>query len=228
MIEKDPIVSVVIPTLKEGKTIRRVLQDLKNYSNFSTEIIVVDGNSNDGTEEIVKEEKAEFVSEQRVGYGRAIKTGIDHANGDIVVIIDADDTYEANAINKLVQPLLNDKADVCLASRLGGTLLPGSMPSMNLFGNRMFTSIYNVIYGENVTDTQTGFRALTKKTIECLNLSSDGMGLSTVFLTEASKRGFRIVEIPTVYRARPEESRSKLNRLKAGWEIIRILLLGQA
>jgi len=228
LTEKEPVVSVVIPAFKEGKTIRKVIRDLKSSSSYNTEIIVVDGYSNDGTEEIVKEENAQFVSESRIGYGRAIKTGIDHAKGDIVVIIDADDTYEADAIDKLVQPLLKDEADVCLASRLGGTILPGAMPSTNLFGNRMFTSMYNRIYGQNVTDTQTGFRALTKKTIECLDLYSDGMGLSTVFLTEAAKRGFRITEFPTVYRPRDDNSPSKLNRLRAGWEILRILLLGQA
>lgn len=228
MTEKDPVVSVVIPAFKEGKTIRKVIRDLKHASSYNTEIIVVDGYSNDGTEEIVKEEQARFVTEPRIGYGRAIKTGIDHAKGDIVVIIDADDTYEACAIDRLVQPLLKDDADVCLATRLGGTLLPGSMPNMNLFGNRMFTSMYNVIYGQNVTDTQTGFRALTKQTIEHLDLYSDGMGLSTVFLTEAANRGFRITEIPTIYRPRNDHSRSKLNRVKAGWEILRILLLGQA
>jgi glycosyltransferase involved in cell wall biosynthesis len=227
LTQKDPVISVVIPTLKEGKTIRKVIQDLKNSSSYNTEIIVVDGHSNDGTEEIVKEENAEFVTEKRKGYGRAIKTGIDRAKGDIVVIIDADDTYEACAIDRLITPLLKDDADVCLATRLGGTLLPGSMPGMNLFGNRMFTRIYNVVYGQKVTDTQTGFRALTKKTIDHLDLYSDGMGLATVFLTESAKRGFRITEIPTTYRARDDESRSKLNRFKAGWEIIRILLLGQ-
>jgi glycosyltransferase involved in cell wall biosynthesis len=228
LIEEDLIVSVVIPAFKEGKTIRKVIRDLKSSSSYNTEIIVVDGYSNDGTEEIVKEENADFVTEPRVGYGRAIKTGIDHAKGEIVVIIDADDTYEACDIDKLVKPLLKDEADVCLASRLGGTLLPGAMPSMNLFGNRMLTSMYNRIYGQNVSDTQTGFRALTKKAIDCLELYSDGMGLSTVFLTEAAKRGLRITEFPTIYKPRNDHSKSKLNRFKAGWEILRILLLGQA
>jgi len=228
LINKDRIVSVVIPAFKEGKTIRKVIRDLKSSSSYNTQIIVVDGYSNDGTEDIVKEENADFVSESRVGYGRAIKTGIDHAKGDIVVIIDADDTYEACDINRLVKPLLKDEADVCLASRLGGTLLPGAMPRMNLFGNRMFTSMYNVLYGQNVSDTQTGFRALKKEAIDCLDLYSDGMGLSTVFLTEAAKRGLRITEFPTVYRPRNDHSKSKLNRFKAGWEIVRILLLGQA
>jgi glycosyltransferase involved in cell wall biosynthesis len=219
---------VVIPAFKEGRTIRKVIRDLKNSSSYITEIIVVDGYSNDGTEEIVKEENAQFVSEKRVGYGRAIKTGIDHAKGDVVVIIDADDTYEACDIDKLVKPLLKDEADVCLASRLGGKLLPGSMAGMNLFGNRMFTSIYNVIYRQNVSDTQTGFRALKKETLDCLDLYSDGMGLATVLLTETAKRGFRITEFPTIYRPRDDDSQTKMNRLKAGWEILRILLLGQA
>ena len=228
MSEKDPVVSIVIPAFKEGKTIRKVIRDLKNSSSYNTEIIVVDGYSKDGTEEIVKEENARFVTEKRIGYGRAIKTGIDHAKGDIVVIIDADDTYDASDIDRVVQPLLKDEADVCLASRLGGKLLPGSMPGMNLFGNRMFTSMYNVIYGQNVSDTQTGFRAMKKKAIDCLDLYSDGMGLATVFLTEAAKKGFRITEFPSVYRPRDDESQTKMNRLKAGWEILRILLLGQA
>ena len=228
MIKKDFIVSVVIPAFKEGKTIQKVIRDLKSSSSYNTQIIVVDGYSNDGTEEILKEENVDFVSESRQGYGRAIKTGINHAKGDVVVIIDADDTYEAGDIDKLVKPLLKEKADVCLASRLGGTLLPGAMPRMNLFGNRMFTVMYNRLYSQNVTDTQTGFRALTKKAIEHLDLYSDGMGLSTVFLTEAAKRGLRITEFPTLYKPRNNHSRSKLNRFKAGWEIFRILLSGQA
>ena len=228
MVNRDPTVSVVIPALNEAKTIRKVIRDLKNSSSYNTEIIVVDGHSNDGTEEIVKEENENFVTEKRTGYGRAIKTGIHHAKGDIVVIIDADDTYEACDIDKLVQPLLEDEADVCLASRLGGNMLPGAMPRMNLFGNRMITSMYNVLYDQNVSDTQTGFRAFTKEAISCLELYSDGMGLATVFLTEAANKGLRITEFPSVYKPRDEESRTKMNRIRAGWEIFRILLLGQA
>ena len=92
MINEEFIVSVVIPAFKEGKTIQKVIRDIKSSSSYNTQIIVVDGYSNDGTEEIVKEENVDFVTEPRVGYGRAIKTGIDHAKGDIVVIIDADNT----------------------------------------------------------------------------------------------------------------------------------------
>ena len=224
MIIEEPIVSVVIPAFKEGKTIRKVIKDIKGSATSETQIIIVDGYSNDGTEEIAKEENVEFVKEPRLGYGRAIRTGLDHAKGDIIVIIDADGTYEACDINRLSTPLLKDEADVCLASRIRGTLLPGAMPSINFVGNRIFTWLYNIIHRQHVSDTQTGFRAITKKASERLELRVDGMGISTAMLTKAAKKGLRIAEFPTTYKPRNNHSKSKLNRFKAGYEIFSILL----
>jgi len=164
--------------------------------------------------------------EPRLGYGRAIRTGLDHVKGDIIVIIDADGTYEACDINRLFIPLLKEEADVCLASRIGGTLLPGAMPSVNFVGNRIFTWLYNIIHRQHLSDTQTGFRAITKKASERLELRVDGMGISTAMLTQAAKKGLRIAEFPTTYKPRNDHSKSKLNRFKAGCEIFSILLSG--
>ena len=226
MISEEPIVSVIIPAFKEGKTIRKVIKDIKSSATYKTQIIIVDGYSNDGTEEIAKEENVEFVMEPRLGYGRAIRTGLDHVKGDIIVIIDADGTYEACDINRLSIPLLKDEADVCLASRIGGTLLPGAMPGINFVGNRIFTWLYNIIYRQHLSDTQTGFRAITKKALERLELKVDGMGVSTAMLTQAAKKGLRIAEFPTTYKPRNNHSKSKLNRFKAGYGIFSILLSG--
>jgi glycosyltransferase involved in cell wall biosynthesis len=226
LISEEPIVSVVIPAFREGKTIRKVIKDIRSSATYETQIIIVDGYSNDGTEEIAKEENVEFVTEPRLGYGRAIRIGLDHVKGDIIVIIDADGTYEACDINRLSIPLLKDEADVCLASRIGGTLLPGAMPSINFVGNRIFTWLYNIIHGQHVSDTQTGFRAITKKALERLELRVDGMGISTAMLTQAAKNGLRIAEFPTTYKPRNNHSKSKLNRFKAGYDIFSILLSG--
>lgn len=223
---EESIVSVIIPSFKEGKTIRKVIKDIKRSATYKTQIIIVDGYSNDGTEEIAKEENVEFVTEPKLGYGRAIKTGLDHVKGNIIVIIDADGTYEACDINSLSVPLLKNEADVCLASRIGGTLLPGAMPGINFVGNRIFTWLYNIIYRQHVSDTQTGFRAITKKALERLELGVDGMGVSTAMLTQAAKKGLRIAEFPTTYKPRNDHSKSKLNRFKAGYEIFSILLSG--
>jgi len=228
LFSEEPVVSVIIPAFREGKTIRKVIKDIKSSAAYETQIIIVDGYSNDGTEEIAKEEDVEFVTEQRLGYGRAVRTGLDRAKGDIIVIIDADGTYEARDISRLSIPLLKDEGDICLASRIGGTMLPGAMPGMNFVGNRIFTWLFNIIYRQRVSDSQTGFRAMTKKASQSLELSVDGMGISTAMLTQAVKKGLRIAEFPTTYKPRNNHSKSKLNRLKAGCEILGILLSGQA
>ena len=228
LFSEEPVVSVIIPAFREGKTIRKVIKDIKSSAAYETQIIIVDGYSNDGTEEIAKEEDVEFVTEQRLGYGRAVRTGLDRAKGDIIVIIDADGTYEARDISRLSIPLLKDEGDICLASRIGGTILPGAMPGMNFVGNRIFTWLFNIIYRQRVSDSQTGFRAMTKKASQSLELSVDGMGISTAMLTQAVKKGLRIAEFPTTYKPRNNHSKSKLNRLKAGCEILGILLSGQA
>jgi glycosyltransferase involved in cell wall biosynthesis len=223
---EKPTISVIIPAFKEGKTIREVIKEIKESTPFQTQIIVVDGGSNDGTEEITEEENVEMIAEPRRGYGRAIRTGLDHGNGDIIVIIDADSTYEARDINRLVSPLLKDEVDICLASRIGGTILPGAMQGANYVGNRVFTLLFNQLYRQKVSDTQTGFRAMTKKALKSLDLDENGMGVSTAMLTQAAKKGLKISEVPTTYRPRNNHSKSKLNRVAAGYDILRILLLG--
>ncbi len=220
------MVSVIIPAFREGKTIRTVIKDIRESTPYQTQIIVVDGHSNDGTEEIAKEENVEMIAESRMGYGRAIRTGLEHGKGDVFVIIDADDTYEASDLSRLISPLLKDEVDVCLASRLGGTILPGAMQGTNYVGNKLLTWAFNQIYRQKVSDTQTGFRALTKKAMEKMDLKEDGMGLSTAILTQAAKNGLKITEVPTRYKPRNNHSKTKLNRVRAGYEIIRILLFG--
>ncbi len=224
--EDSPTISVIIPAFREGKTIRDVIKELKESTPFQTQIIVVDGCSNDGTEEITKEENVEMIAEPRRGYGRAIRTGLEHGKGDIIVLIDGDNTYEARDLSTLIAPLLKDEVDISLASRIGGTILPGAMQGTNYVGNRVFTWIFNQLYRQKVSDTQTGFRAMTKNAMKSLKLKEDGMGISTAMLTQAAKKGLKIVEVPTTYRPRNNHSKSKLNRVIAGYGIFRILLFG--
>lgn len=226
MAVEEHVISVIIPAFKEGETIRHVIRDIRESMSYPTQIIVVDGCSNDGTEEIVKEENAELVREPRKGYGKAIRTGLAHGKGDIIVIIDADNTYNAQDINRLTLPLLKDEVDVCLASRISGTLFPGSMPGINYVGNRIFTRLFNGLYKQHVSDTQTGFRAIKRNALERLQLKNDGMGISTAMLTKAAREGLRITEIPTTYRPRNNHSKSKLNPFTAGYDVLRILLFG--
>jgi glycosyltransferase involved in cell wall biosynthesis len=223
---EKPTISVIIPAFKEGKTIREVIKEIKESTPFQTQIIVVDGCSNDGTEEITEEENVEMISEPRRGYGKAISTGLAHGNGDIIVIIDADSTYETRDIDRLVSPLIKDEVDICLASRIGGIILPGAMHGINYVGNRVFTMLFNQLYRQRISDTQAGFRAMTKGALKSLDIKEDGMGISAAVLTQAARNGLKIAEVPTTYKPRNNHSKSKLNRLKAGYDILRILLFG--
>jgi len=220
------VVSLIIPAINEGKTISKVIRDVRKHAPHSTQIIVVDGGSSDRTDEIAKKEGVEVVVELRPGYGRAIRSGLERGVGDIFVIIDADDTYEASDIPRLIKPLLEGKADVSLASRIAGSMLPGSMPKTNYLGNRILTWLYNKLYWQRLTDSQTGFRALTKEALKTMTLKEDDMAFSTEMITQAVRHGLRIVEVPTAYKPRNDCSKSKLNRFKAVWEVFHVLLFG--
>lgn len=220
----NPVISVIIPALNEAETISQVIQELEQYTPYpdSTEILVVDGGSGDGTQDSVVNNGAKLIVEPRPGYGRAIRTGIERARGNIVVIVDADATYETSDLPQLVDPLLQGNADVSLATRIGGKLLPGAMPQFNYVGNKIFTWLYNKLYHQSVSDTQTGFRAMTRKALQVIKLIEDDMAISTEILTQAAKHGLRIFEIPSTYKLRV--GKPKLRRFKAGREIISALI----
>lgn len=223
MSSDKPLVSVVIPALNEAESISQVIKEVVQYTPCpnSTEIIVVDGGSEDGTQKFVMDNGAKLIVEPRRGYGRAIRTGLEHAHGKVIVIVDADGTYEVSDMPELVEPLLKGKADVSLAARIGGKILPGAMPRFNYLGNCMFTWLYNRLYGQKVSDTQTGFRALTKKALSTIKLVEEDMAISTEILTKAAKQRLRIIELPSTYRLRL--GKPKLKRFKAGREILRTL-----
>lgn len=224
MSSGKPIISVVIPALNEAETISQVIQEIEQYTPYpgSTEILVVDGGSGDGTQDFVVNNGAKLIVEPRPGYGRAIRTGLEQARGKIVVIVDADATYETSDLPKLVEPLLQGKADISLAARIGGKILPGSMPHFNYVGNKLFTWLYNKLYKQRVSDTQTGFRALTRKALQAIKLIEDDMAISTEILTQAARHGLRIFEIPSTYKLRV--GKPKLRRFKAGREILSTLI----
>lgn len=219
-------ISLIIPAFNEENTIGKVIRDVKKSAPDSTQIVVVDGGSNDKTNKIAEKEGVNVVVELRAGYGRAIRSGLEQGTGDIFVIIDADDTYEASDIPRLIEPLLEGKADVSIASRISGSMFSGSMPKANYFGNRMLTWLFNRLYGQCLSDSQTGFRALTRKALKTITLKEVDMAFSTEMLTQAARHGLKITEVPTTYKPRNNSSKSKLNRFKAFLEISQVLFFG--
>jgi glycosyltransferase involved in cell wall biosynthesis len=118
LTSKVELVSVVIPTLNEAGNIKEAIDTIERKLAFPKEIIIVDGNSTDGTLEIVKDSNCRLIIEPRRGYGLALRKGMKAAKGDVVIMVDGDGTYEINQVNELVQRMIDTDAELCLATRM--------------------------------------------------------------------------------------------------------------
>ena len=140
--------SVVIPTHNEAQAIERVLADLP--SDLTTEVIVVDSNSNDGTPEIAARMGARVVQEPRRGYGRACLTGLAAANSpDVVVFLDGDYSDRPSELPILLEPIIEGRADITLGARQQRSA--GALPWHQAFGNRLAASLITLLYGLRIS-----------------------------------------------------------------------------
>jgi glycosyltransferase involved in cell wall biosynthesis len=218
------MVSVVIPTLNEAGNIRETVTTIYKEITYPKEIIIVDGNSTDGTKEIVKDMGfCRLIVEPRRGYGLALRTGIKHAKGDIVVMVDGDGTYEVKHVNRLLKTMIKNDAEICLATRMYDP--NKAMGLMNFVANKIITMCFNFFYKQFLSDTQSGFRAISHSAIEKVDLDQDDMAFATEMLVQFAKKGFRIIEVPSVYKAR-KYGRTKLRRVKSGIEIFTTMVKG--
>ena len=222
-----PKVSVVIPSLNEEKTIGIVIQKAKEAleaMGLTYEIIVAD-NSTDKTPEIARSMGATVVTPDRRGYGYAYLYAFRHARGDVIVMADADDTYDMRELPKLLQPILEGKADLAICTRLKGKILKGAMPWHHRYiGNPLITWLLNKFYKVGVSDSQCGFRAFTRQAFEKLKLEATGMEFATDMLIKARHAGLRIAEVPITYYPRAEGAPSKLKSFRDGWRHVEYIL----
>ncbi len=223
MTTKVDMVSVVIPTLNEAGNIREALDTIENKLAYPKEIIIVDGNSTDGTLEIVKDSKCRLIIEPRRGYGLALRTGMKHAKGDVVVMVDGDGTYEIEQINSLIEKMTETDAEMCMATRMYDP--NKAMGFMNFVGNKLITFCFNMLYKQNLSDSQSGFRAISLSAIEKVDFHETDMPFATEMLIKFAKKGFKMVEVPTSYRAR-KYGKTKLKPFNAGIEILATMLKG--
>src|SRR3972149_7649737 len=223
MTQKVGMVSVIIPTLNEAGNILEALITIEKELAYPKEIIVVDGDSTDGTKEIVKDTNCRLIVEPRRGYGIALRIGMKHAKGDVVVMVDGDGTYEVKHINRLLDKMIKNNAELCLATRMYDP--NKAMGLMNFVGNKVITFCFNMLYKQSLSDSQSGFRAISHSAIEKVDLSEDDMAFATEMLVKFAKKGFKIVAIPPVYKAR-KYGKTKLRKLKSGIEIFTTMFRG--
>jgi len=205
------LISIVIPALNEEEGIKRTIKsipadDLKKMG-YDLEIIVVDGCSRDRTREVAESLGAKVIVEPRKGYGRAYKTGFEHAKGDIIITGDADGTYPFEIIPKLVKILEDQNLDFINTNRFEG-LEKGAMNPMHILGNKILTLAVRLLFGVKIEDSQSGMWVFRRKLLEKLDLRGDGMEFSEEIKIEAFTKG-KAIEVGIPYRRRIGEKKLK-------------------
>ena len=184
-----------LPAYNEEKNIGAIVAKLKKkYDN----IVICDDGSSDMTQIIASSLGAMVIKHPtNLGYGAAIKTIFNEArklDADILVTFDADGQHQISEIDSVLQPLFENKADIVIGSRFIGETK--DLPRYRKIGIKTITGLTNVMTGSKITDSQSGFRAYTKKVLKEISPTESGMGISTEILIKASKKEMRIVEVP--------------------------------
>ena len=220
--------SVVLPCLNEEGSIASCIAEARvalSNASLESEIIVVDNGSSDASAEVASANGARVVVEPRRGYGAAVQRGVAEARAPIVVMADADSTYDLTAIPRLVAPLLSEEADLVIGERLESA----TADTMPLLHRRVGTPALSALIRRaagasiQVSDSQSGFRAFRRDAILALGLQSHGMEYASEMLVRAAFRGYRVREVPTVYRSRIGES--KLSAFRDGLRHLRLIVL---
>ncbi len=200
-------VSIVIPTRNEEASVGQVLDQVAAaMAGGSYEVLVVDTDSRDRTVEIARAKGARVIPEPRRGYGRAYKTGFAAARGDVVVTLDADLTYPADAIPEFVRLIEREGADFVSGNRLA-SLGEGAMSGMHRLGNRILTTAARWLYRFPIRDSQSGMWGIRRSVLPRLEVVHDGMAFSEELKLEAIRKGLRFQEVPIEYRLRIGEKK---------------------
>lgn len=222
-----PSVSIIIPAFNEEKNIDDVL--IRTYKALEScsipyEIIVVDDGSKDRTRELAFVHKVTVVcNEENAGKGAAFKLGFEHANGDIIVTMDADGSHDPDDIPKLVTPVLRG-ATMALGTRFSTEAGRRSTKRINLLGNMLFNLSISLMTGRRVADSQCGFRAFKRSFLEDIEIVSDGFDVETELLLKALKNGNIVEEVALNIRTRAN-GHSNVRLLRDGINIMRTILL---
>jgi glycosyltransferase involved in cell wall biosynthesis len=219
--------SVLIPVYNEARTIDQVLRLVSDVP-IEKEIIVVDDGSVDGTREILQRWDGRggvrvVLHPRNLGKGRAVRTALGQARGDILVIQDADLEYDPAEYSVLLRPIEAGRADVVYGSRFFGSSERRVQFFWHTVGNRMLTLISNVFTNLNLTDMATCYKAFHRRVIPSLDLESKRFGVDAEFTVKVARAGFRIFEVPISYFGRSQAEGKKI-RLKDGFSALGALV----
>jgi len=190
----------------------------------NADIYVYDNNSKDDTAAIAEDHGAIVRTEPRQGKGNVVRQMFREIDADYYIMVDGDDTYPAEAAPRLLEPLMNDTADMTVGDRLSnGTYGEENDRAFHGFGNNLVRWLIKVIYGYAFDDVMTGYRAFNRIFVKTMPVLSEGFQIETELSIHAVDKRFRIADVPIEYRDRPEGSYSKLSTFGDGAKVLRAI-----
>ena len=219
-------VSIIVPVYNEKDTICEILKKIERVS-LDKEILIVDDGSNDGTKELLKKIEIPnltvLYNNTNYGKGYAIRKGIEHVKGDIVLIQDADLEYDPNDYHALIEPIISGNADVVYGSRWLEHGLNKTPFNLFRFGRWFLTVLTNLLYGTTLTDEPCCYKVFKTEVIKNIPLVCEGFEFCPEITAKVSRKGYKIYEVPVNYYPRSFEDGKKIT-YKDGLEAVVTLL----
>ena len=209
------MITIIIPCYNEVKTIEIIVNKILKLNKYEFEIIIVDDYSIDGTREILKDKLSNKVSliiynEKNYGKGYCIKKGIDRSNGNIILIQDADLEYDPQDYPKLINPIINNYADVVYGSRFVGGDEKRVLFFWHTVANKILTLISNIFSNLNLTDMECGYKCFRSEVLKKITLNQNRFGFEPEITAKISKMNIRIFEVGVSYFGRTYSEGKKI------------------
>ena len=228
LLEKENLeLSVIMPCLNEENTVSYCVDEAREFMEkygIKGEVLVVDNDSVDKSAVIAESRGARVITEEKKGYGSAIRAGIVHSRGKVLIIGDCDTTYDFLHMEAMYAYLKEDQCDMVIGNRYAGRIEHGAMPWSHRWGVRFLSLCARIRFHTDAYDFHCGLRGLSRRAAEKLALNTDGMEFATEMIAEAAKAGLRIKQVPVRLRRCKYLRESKLRTVRDGFRHLKYIL----
>ena len=219
--------TILMPCLNEEANIAFCIGQAQNYiasHNLSGEILVVDNNSKDKSAEIAASLGATVITEPHRGYGRALRTGLSAATGEVIIFGDCDSTYDFSHLDQFYLPLSTNQCDFITGDRFAGQMEKGAMSLSHKLGVPFLSWCGRMKFGVKIHDWHCGIRGIRKDALVKCSFKTDGMEFATEMIAEVSRKGLRIGEVNVPLRKSRNERQEKLRTIRDGFRHLGYIL----